>query len=230
MSQAQQQQSQQLLQQQALAADGDNDGDDDVVVLNDNGAPVKENTGRWTYGEHCLFLKGLEQHGKGWKKIASLIRTRTVVQIRTHAQKYFQKLAKAKQNGDHGDVGMDSKGGGKRKHRNKRKLDDLFAGATALAPSLQPYVSGAGAIESGLYKFLSPKMSDEPMQQQQQQQQQQPASMNDLANVAAASNGSSTNGTTAAPGSHYVFNTAYATASPITAAIAGQTAASALQN
>jgi SHAQKYF class myb-like DNA-binding protein len=81
-----------------------------------------QNTGRWTYGEHCLFLKGLEQHGKGWKKIASLIRTRTVVQIRTHAQKYFQKLAKAKQNGDHGDVGMDSKGGGKRKHRNKRKV------------------------------------------------------------------------------------------------------------
>jgi SHAQKYF class myb-like DNA-binding protein len=81
-----------------------------------------QNTGRWTYGEHCLFLKGLEQHGKGWKKIASLIRTRTVVQIRTHAQKYFQKLAKAKQNGDHGDVSMDSKGGGKRRHRNKRKV------------------------------------------------------------------------------------------------------------
>lgn len=41
-------------------------------------------------------------HGKGWKKIAKLIKTRTVVQIRTHAQKYFQKLAKAKKNG-HGD-------------------------------------------------------------------------------------------------------------------------------
>ena len=54
----------------------------------------KENTGRWTAEEHRLFLQGLELHGKGWKKIASLIRTRTVVQIRTHAQKYFQKLAK----------------------------------------------------------------------------------------------------------------------------------------
>lgn len=56
----------------------------------------KENTGRWTAEEHRLFLQGLELHGKGWKKIASLIRTRTVVQIRTHAQKYFQKLAKAR--------------------------------------------------------------------------------------------------------------------------------------
>jgi SHAQKYF class myb-like DNA-binding protein len=45
-----------------------------------------ENTGRWTAEEHRLFLQGLEQHGKGWKKIASLIQSRTVVQIRTHAQ------------------------------------------------------------------------------------------------------------------------------------------------
>jgi len=59
-----------------------------------------ENTGRWTADEHRLFLQGLEQHGKGWKKIASLIKSRTVVQIRTHAQKYFQKLAKARQNGE----------------------------------------------------------------------------------------------------------------------------------
>ena len=41
-------------------------------------------------------------YGKGWKKIAQLIKTRTVVQIRTHAQKYFLKLAKARQNGDGG--------------------------------------------------------------------------------------------------------------------------------
>ena len=66
-----------------------------------------ENTGRWTAEEHRLFLQGLEQHGKGWKKIASLIKSRTVVQIRTHAQKYFQKLAKARQNGDEGDITMD---------------------------------------------------------------------------------------------------------------------------
>lgn len=70
-----------------------------------------ENTGRWTAEEHRLFLEGLEQHGKGWKKIASLIKSRTVVQIRTHAQKYFQKLAKARQNGEEGDVSMEGRGG-----------------------------------------------------------------------------------------------------------------------
>lgn len=71
-----------------------------------------ENTGRWTAEEHRLFLQGLEQHGKGWKKIASLIKSRTVVQIRTHAQKYFQKLSKARQNGDEGDVAMEGRGAG----------------------------------------------------------------------------------------------------------------------
>lgn len=70
-----------------------------------------ENTGRWTAEEHRLFLQGLELHGKGWKKIASLIKSRTVVQIRTHAQKYFQKLAKARQNGEEGDVPMEGRGG-----------------------------------------------------------------------------------------------------------------------
>lgn len=68
-----------------------------------------ENTGRWTAEEHRLFLQGLEQHGKGWKKIASLIKSRTVVQIRTHAQKYFQKIAKARQNGEEGEVSMENR-------------------------------------------------------------------------------------------------------------------------
>ncbi|CAM9639177.1 unnamed protein product, partial [Pylaiella littoralis] len=123
----------------------------------EEGGAVKENTGRWTYDEHRLFLRGLELHGKGWKKIASLIRTRTVVQIRTHAQKYFQKIAKAKQNGDHGEVAMDAKGNGlRRKSRGRRRMEDLLRGSTAVAPSLQPYVAGAGAVETGLYRFLSP--------------------------------------------------------------------------
>mmetsp|Transcript_7145 Transcript_7145/g.11366 ORF Transcript_7145/g.11366 Transcript_7145/m.11366 type:complete len:268 (-) Transcript_7145:1493-2296(-) len=53
------------------------------------------NQGRWTREEHGAFLKGLEKHGKEWKRIADMIKTRSVVQIRTHAQKYFQKVAKS---------------------------------------------------------------------------------------------------------------------------------------
>ena len=50
--------------------------------------------GRWTQEEHNLFLQGLNTHQKQWKLIADMVKTRTVVQIRTHAQKYFQKLNK----------------------------------------------------------------------------------------------------------------------------------------
>lgn len=41
-----------------------------------------------------MFLKGTDSFGKNWKRIASLIPNRSVVQIRTHAQKHFQKMEK----------------------------------------------------------------------------------------------------------------------------------------
>lgn len=43
-----------------------------------------------------MFLEGLRMYNKQWKLIAELVKTRTVVQIRTHAQKYFQKLEKVR--------------------------------------------------------------------------------------------------------------------------------------
>ena len=48
--------------------------------------------GRWTQYEHDLFLVGYAVHGKLWRKIVPIVKTRTAVQIRTHAQKYFQSL------------------------------------------------------------------------------------------------------------------------------------------
>ena len=60
----------------------------------------QEQTGRWTKEEHEAFLKGLKLYGKEWKKVAAKVKTRTVVQTRTHAQKYFQKLAKANEGKD----------------------------------------------------------------------------------------------------------------------------------
>ena len=63
--------------------------------------PGQEHTGRWTKEEHDAFLVGLQLYGKEWKKVAAKVKTRTVVQTRTHAQKYFQKLQKVmKSSGD----------------------------------------------------------------------------------------------------------------------------------
>jgi len=35
-------------------------------------------------------------YGKRWSKVAALVKTRTLTQIRTHAQKYYLKLSKQK--------------------------------------------------------------------------------------------------------------------------------------
>lgn len=51
--------------------------------------------GRWSREEHDAFMEGLTTYGREWKKIAAMIPSRTVVQIRTHAQKYFQKIKKS---------------------------------------------------------------------------------------------------------------------------------------
>lgn len=65
----------------------------------------QEHIGRWTKEEHDAFLEALEEYGKEWKKVAAKVKTRTVVQTRTHAQKYFQKLQKGL-NDDHKDMGV----------------------------------------------------------------------------------------------------------------------------
>lgn len=49
-------------------------------------------TGRWLPDEHAAFIQGLKQFGPNWRSIQSLVPTRTLIQIRTHAQKYFNKI------------------------------------------------------------------------------------------------------------------------------------------
>uniref|UniRef100_K3WDV8 Uncharacterized protein n=1 Tax=Globisporangium ultimum (strain ATCC 200006 / CBS 805.95 / DAOM BR144) TaxID=431595 RepID=K3WDV8_GLOUD len=54
--------------------------------------------GRWNADEHKWFLKGLEMfQGPAWGEIARLIGTRTSTQVRTHAQKFFTRLARMNQ-------------------------------------------------------------------------------------------------------------------------------------
>ncbi|RHY31853.1 hypothetical protein DYB32_003107 [Aphanomyces invadans] len=51
--------------------------------------------GTWTKDEHERFLQATELFPQGpWKKIAEMVRTRTIRQTQTHAQKYREKLAR----------------------------------------------------------------------------------------------------------------------------------------
>lgn len=47
---------------------------------------------RWTDTEHQLFIEGIKLHGRQWRKIEQHVGSKTSVQIRSHAQKFFTKL------------------------------------------------------------------------------------------------------------------------------------------
>ena len=50
------------------------------------------NEGRWSEEEHEKFLEGIVLYGINWKKVKTLIETRTLMQVRSHAQKFFNKM------------------------------------------------------------------------------------------------------------------------------------------
>uniref|UniRef100_A0ACD5UE42 Uncharacterized protein n=1 Tax=Avena sativa TaxID=4498 RepID=A0ACD5UE42_AVESA len=56
---------------------------------------------KWTEEEHKLFLEAMQLHGRAWRRIQGHIGTKTAVQIRSHAQKFFSKVIR-ESSGDNG--------------------------------------------------------------------------------------------------------------------------------
>lgn len=48
--------------------------------------------GRWTPEEHRKFVEAYEAIGRDWKRIQAAVETRSLQQVRSHGQKYFQRL------------------------------------------------------------------------------------------------------------------------------------------
>mmetsp|Transcript_12983 Transcript_12983/g.19432 ORF Transcript_12983/g.19432 Transcript_12983/m.19432 type:complete len:384 (-) Transcript_12983:1479-2630(-) len=125
------------------------------------GGPL-EKTGRWTEEEHTRFLHGLHLFGKKWTKVADIVGTRTTVQVRSHAQKYFQKMEKGKDSAATVQAAP-SKKSSKNRSREKstsfeHQEDDDHTIPVALKRFLPQHQQRANAAElaAGIFKFLSP--------------------------------------------------------------------------
>ncbi|XP_016479810.1 protein REVEILLE 1-like [Nicotiana tabacum] len=55
---------------------------------------------RWSDEEHRKFIEALKLHGRAWRRIEEHVGTKTAVQIRSHAQKFFSKVVRESNNGD----------------------------------------------------------------------------------------------------------------------------------
>ncbi|KAJ3706852.1 hypothetical protein LUZ61_010557 [Rhynchospora tenuis] len=53
---------------------------------------------KWTEEEHKKFLEALQLHGRNWRRIEEHIGTKTTIQIRSHAQKFFSKVSRESTN------------------------------------------------------------------------------------------------------------------------------------
>lgn len=68
---------------------------------NDKAAPrtrkpytIQKKRESWSDDEHERFVKALEMYHRDWKRIEQYVVTKNVIQIRSHAQKYFLKMQK----------------------------------------------------------------------------------------------------------------------------------------
>ena len=59
--------------------------------LDINGNSVQ---GRWHKSEHDRFIEAIKKFGKDWKSVEQYIETRSGSQIRSHAQKFFNRIIK----------------------------------------------------------------------------------------------------------------------------------------
>jgi SHAQKYF class myb-like DNA-binding protein len=61
---------------------------------------------RWTEEEHQKFLEALKLYGRAWRRIEEHIGTKTAVQIRSHAQKFFSKIERDVTTGQGAETGV----------------------------------------------------------------------------------------------------------------------------
>ena len=66
--------------------------EEEEIIPSSKASDSEFNFGRWTDEEHHLFIKGILEFGSEWKMVQKIIKTRSSIQARSHAQKFFLKI------------------------------------------------------------------------------------------------------------------------------------------
>ena len=62
----------------------------DIIILSEAKSNDNLSVGRWSEVEEKLFGEALNLYGNDWDQIAAHVKTRSIIQIKTHAQKCFK--------------------------------------------------------------------------------------------------------------------------------------------
>ena len=86
---------------------------EDKIIIKYNKESKKKFNGRWNKKEKKIFLEGFFKFRNNWKKLNEVVRTRSIIQLRSHAQKFMMRIQKLIENIDNENI-------------IKKKIEELF--------------------------------------------------------------------------------------------------------